>query len=87
MDKNTILLRKRQTIADFLDEVRVHEAQFSEPCPSRILAAKFAKRVIDMGGYRTFLRELEADGTIHTLRLRTGAILISLQQFGVERAS
>lgn len=82
MPKLIDLEKKRQAIHDLIDEVRMHEKQFNEPCPSKLLAAKFGKRVLPFGGYRAFLYELEADGAIEMIRVRTGGVFISTPQLG-----
>jgi hypothetical protein len=78
MKNDTDLNKKRQAIEDFLDEVRTHEHQFNEACPSKLLAAKFGKRVIPFGGYRNFIKNLAIDGTIALDRIQTGGVFISM---------
>lgn len=86
MDKIIDSNKKRQAIEDFLDEVRVHEAQFNEACPNKLLAAKFGKRAIAFGGYRNFLKNLELDGTIKMDRIQTGGVFISIPKAVLLRA-
>lgn len=87
MENDIDLNKKRQAIEDFLDEVRIHERQFMEPCPSKLLAAKFGKRVIPFGGYRKFLKNLEFDGSIVMSRIQTGGVFISLPKHDALKAS
>lgn len=70
---NTIQIqRKADLIRYFLAECRAHSEMFGEPCPLKILSAKYGRAMNAVGGFREIVQELQIDGTIALLRKQTG---------------
>lgn len=69
-------VKKGQIIRDIIHEVQIHFEQFKEALPLRIIAIKYGKRSLDVGGVKSLVFECEADGTFQIRRNRTGGIYV-----------
>lgn len=69
-------LKKGQIMRDIIHEVSVHFKEFKEALPLRIIAVKYGKRSLEVGGVKSLVYELEADGTFVINRKRTGGIYV-----------
>ena len=66
------LERKRILINRLIEEAKEHFRLFAEPCPMRILSAKFGTALQKLGGFPETIKELAMDGTITIIRKKTG---------------
>jgi len=74
--KQVDIMKKAAVIGRINGTVRQYKQDFSEPIPLKILSGKYARTLINLGGFYEVMRELEIDGSIRIERLRTGKTLV-----------
>lgn len=68
--------RKRVLISRLIEEAKEHFRLFAEPCPMKILSAKYGTALAKVGGFPECIRELSMDGTITIIRKKTGGQVV-----------
>lgn len=86
MYKNKDLKAKSQLLRDIRAIVSRYGDEFGLAMPLGALNRKFARRAKEYGGIRTLVDELERQNMIYVHILRSGALILSIEEIVSKKA-
>lgn len=78
------LERKALILTRILQTVEEYSTAFKQPCPLKVLSAKYSRSLMELGGLPEALNELKAAGTIEVWLVRSGSKVVCLPGFAVQ---